>query len=72
MVPLIQRMPLPVYMTADLFWPGLALALVNGANLVALCCSRAAMGARVRGRCWPARCSSSGACSSRVPAESVR
>ena len=36
MVPLIQRMPLPAYMTADLFWPGLALALVNGvANLVA-------------------------------------
>ena len=30
MVPLIQRMPLPAYMTADLFWPGLALALVNG------------------------------------------
>ena len=25
MVPLIQRMPLPAYMTADLFWPGLAL-----------------------------------------------
>lgn len=25
MVPLIQRMPLPAYMTADLFWPGLPL-----------------------------------------------
>ena len=29
MVPLIQRMPLPAYMTADLFWPGLALARAN-------------------------------------------
>ena len=64
MVPLIQRMPLPAYMTADLFWPGLALALVNGvANLVAAVLF-APIAARVRGRCWPARCSSSGACSS--------
>ena len=36
MVPAIQRIPLPAFMTADLFWPGLALLLVNGvANLVA-------------------------------------
>ena len=60
MVPLIQRMPLPAYMTADLFWPGLALALVNGvANLVA-----AVRFARSDGR---ARCSSAGACSSSCP-----
>lgn len=36
MVPAIQQMPLPAFMTVDLFWPGLALLLVNGvANLVA-------------------------------------
>lgn len=36
MVPAIQALPLPAFMTQDLFWPGLALLLVNGvANLVA-------------------------------------
>ena len=36
LVPLIQTMPLPAFMTENLFWPGLALLLVNGvANLVA-------------------------------------
>lgn len=37
MVPLVQRLPLPSFMAANLFWPGLALVLVNGvANLVAV------------------------------------
>lgn len=36
MVPVIRRLPLPEFMAVNLFWPGLALALVNGvANLVA-------------------------------------
>ena len=36
LVPLVQTMPLPAFMTENLFWPGLALLLVNGvANLVA-------------------------------------
>ncbi|WP_255467449.1 hypothetical protein [Raoultibacter phocaeensis] len=36
LLPLIQTMPLPAFMTENLFWPGLALLLVNGvANLVA-------------------------------------
>ena len=36
LVPLIRTMPLPAFMTENLFWPGLALLLVNGvANLVA-------------------------------------
>lgn len=36
MVPAIQMMPLPTFLTQNLFWPGLALLLVNGvANLVA-------------------------------------
>lgn len=36
LVPPIQTMPLPAFMTENLFWPGLALLLVNGvANLVA-------------------------------------
>ena len=36
LIPLIQTMPLPAFMTETLFWPGLALLLVNGAaNLVA-------------------------------------
>lgn len=36
MLPLVATLPLPAFMTADLFWPGLALLLVNGvANLIA-------------------------------------
>lgn len=60
MVPLIQRMPLPAYDGRSVL-AGACPALVNGWQTSwPLCCSRAAMGARVRGRCWPARCSSSG------------